>query len=141
MNVAADARSVVDAVMGVLRGAAAGRGSVYDAQAAEGAVAPYWVVYPISDVLSGTLASPAEDADRTVQVTAVGASRSQAAWASDVAEAALLGADHRSIEIGGRALRSPIRHAGGQGVRRDDNTGGDPLFYGVQLYVVPTTPA
>lgn len=142
MDVAADSRAVTDAVIGLLEAAGLTVGDGV-AETASGAALtpPYAVVYPVSDVLSGPVASVSADADRTVQVTYVGVSREQAQWAADKGAVALLGADHRAVTVAGRALTGSIRHGGGGGVLRDDDTAGPPLFYAPQRYVVPTTPA
>ena len=137
MDVAADSRVVTDAVIALLEGAGL---TVGDAEGPD-VDPPYAIVYPVSDRTDGpdlgTMESPSADADRTIQVTSVGVSREQAQGLADKSAVALLGAQP---VITGRAVRTRIRGAGGSGVRRDDETGGPPLFYAVNRYVISTTP-
>ena len=137
MAVAADSRTVTDAVLALLQGAGL---TVYDAEAAEGATPPYVVVYPATDVLDGTMGEPYADADRTLQVNAIGRSRQQAQWTADKVAQTLLGTPHRNVTVSGRALRGAIRHVGGRWLGRDEDTAGPALFGKSDDYLIPTTP-
>lgn len=132
MTVAADARTVTDAFIALLDQAGL---TVGDGVAPTGAAPPYCIVYPVSaTTVAGTAAAPSADVARVLQVTSVGDTREQAQWAADRAAAVLLGADHRTVAIAGRALMQPIGLHSSSGVQRDDTTAGPALFYAADLH-------
>ena len=98
---------------------------------------PYLVVYGGSETTSGTLAAPNDDSDPITQVTYVGISREQADGARDRGRAVILGG---TLTIPGRAVRETPTLEVGRPVQRDDDVS-PPLFYAIDLYRIPTSPA
>lgn len=92
---------------------------------------PYWVVYPdmgLESQVNRTLANQAPNELR-YQVTSVGETAQQAAWAADKAATALL---DNTVTVPGRRVWPTVREAS-QTVRRDDAATG--LFYGTAQYL------
>jgi hypothetical protein len=97
----------------------------------------YLVVYQLPAVFDGSTAEPTRDLDGTWQITSVGCTRQQASDVADTARTWLCD-QGRTISIAGRTVIHVV-HTGDAGVRRDDSTQ-PPLFYGVDRYLIRTTP-
>lgn len=109
-------------------------------QDAEGAspFAGYVIVYQQPVLFDGPLADTHADLMGIWQVTAVGATRQQAADLADTARTWLLTNGRTGITIAGRTI-ADLDHDGGAGVERDDDPP-PPLFYAVDRYRITTTP-
>lgn len=105
--------------------------------------APYCVVYAGTTETDGPSSDLYADALTEVQVTSVGKTSEQAEWVADKAFAALVGT-FPNPPPGRRWLMpgAPVGHVLTRPVTRDDDFGkGSPLFYIVQIFSLPTTPA
>lgn len=99
---------------------------------------PYCVVYTLDDELrTGPMSDGQADVIHNIQVTAVGQTRDQAQRLSDAVLAAMR-ADE-ALVIAGRAVLLVEELDGGALIRDDEFQ--PPLFYGVSLFAITTTPA
>jgi hypothetical protein len=89
-------------------------------------------------LLSGTMRDERTDASPVIQVTSVGTTAEQSEWVADKARATLL-ARPTTVAVAGRKVLSVSVEAS-QPTRRDDDVF-PPLYYGVDLYRIATTPA
>jgi hypothetical protein len=137
-TVASD-RDLVDAVLAALQEAGESAGfAVHDGESPAGAVAPHVIVFSLSSAgPTGPIGDPHADEDMVVQTTSVGVSRAQAQWVGDHVKVRLLAG---RLEIPGRTLTGPVRMDVANGVRRDDDTAGPPVFYATARWRFPTTP-
>ncbi len=105
--------------------------------------APYCVVYAGIATTDGPSANRFADVNAEVQVTSVGRTSEQAEWMADEAFAALIGSN-LNPPPGRRWLcpGDPVEHVLTRPVIRDDDFGkGSPVFYAVQIFALPSTPA
>ena len=99
---------------------------------------PYLVVYTLDDTeRSGPMNDGQADVVHNIQVTTVGQTRDAAQRLSDLVLAAMR-ADE-ALVIAGRAVLL-VEELDGGGLIRDDEFQ-PPLFYGVSLFAITTTPA
>jgi hypothetical protein len=115
-------RTLTDHVLDILRtgGMTVGDGT------GEGLTPPYVVVYPLTQVRTGTLEDPWEDVGKGFQVTCEAVSRQQAEWLADRVDALML--------TSGWVVRLLPRPE----VRRDDTTGGPSRFKAWPRYRIDT---
>lgn len=98
---------------------------------------PYVVLWPSTvPQIDGPVSDPFADTISEYQVTAVGETAAQALWASDKARTILLTS---TLTVTARFVQL-VAWTGGQPATRDDDVV-PPLFYGVDLYEISTSPA
>jgi hypothetical protein len=88
-------------------------------------------------LLDGTLRDERSDASPVIQVTSVGTTAEQSEWVADTVRRTLL-ARPVTLAVSHRRVLS-ISVQASQPTRRDDDVH-PPLFYGVDLYRISTTP-
>jgi hypothetical protein len=88
-------------------------------------------------LLDGTIRDERTDASPVIQVTSVGTTAEQSEWVADTVRRTLL-ARPLTLTVAHRRVLSVSAEAS-QPTRRDDDVH-PPLFYGVDLYRISTTP-
>lgn len=97
--------------------------------------APCYVLYDLDGGSTSGSEADDDDVDWPFQVTCVGRVAQEARFLADSARAALTG-----LSVPGRTLISPFTTDTFGGVRRDDDTGDDPLFYATPRFRLRTSP-
>ncbi|ETK36128.1 hypothetical protein [Microbispora sp. ATCC PTA-5024] len=132
MTTPLESRPLVEAILALLQAQLGDGVGVYWAGAPRPTPdTPYVVVYPDSGVESQLHRSLTNVAPNELrfQITAVGESAQQAAWAADHAAAAVLGT---TVTVPGRRVWPTVRE-GSQPVQRDDDSTG--LWYATAQYL------
>jgi hypothetical protein len=113
--------------------------TVGDAIAPDTTAAQKWVVVYGGGVgqLDGTMRDERTDASPVVQVTSVGTTAEQAEWVADTVRRIMLTRPVTLAVANRRVLFVSVNAS--QPTRRDDDVH-PPLFYGVDLYRISTTP-
>lgn len=136
MSVVVPQSPVIDAVLTVLETTAWGVG---DAQAPDGEVPPYFVVYSLEDEsYSGPINNTQTDVFHNFQITNVGETAEQARKLGDKAREVLTVAA-LDAALAGRSVQQIELRSGSQVERDPDDS--PPVFYSVDVWRVITTPA